>query len=300
MRISSVLSLSATPPRGGSPAEDGLAVNFRANMFIVTDGVSAPYCPNVPQVLRKGKSGGQLVSQIACAEVHFAAPSDLLENVLERANKKVGRKQDFNCSKQAVAGACFAACHVNALAQEVVLITAGDCFNLRKDGDGWHFSSNFDQAAFEFEKKGDEFFQECRDKAAGDIGKAWNLYYEFFSEKQFFRANRNVGRGGHGMLNGDMNLSQCWKLEKIPLSGDLRHIILGTDGALPQSETDPQKREELEDYLGSLYEWDGLNEMLEWRKEFPLPPHIKGLPEATLIGINLERDWSDKIKRLVG
>lgn len=301
MHLVSAKSFYRSAKRKG-PIEDGVAMNLPAKMFVVCDGVSGPYSPSNPVQKYGDLTGGQMTSSVICGTVADARHFEEIVCVLTIANQIVGEfhvnyGKDF--SKEAVAGSCVSACQIGD--DHVDLVVIGDCFALCRTGDYIRFYTNFDQAAFDFEEKADVYFRECKDKCQGDIGRAWDMYYPYFADKQFFRANRNLGKGGHTVLNGNPTLSRCWmhvSIEEsllpecstgVRVSESLRPewILLGTDGLLPQTETNPKDVLKLTERLGNLYESGGINAILEWRDSFPAQPHITGWPEASAVEIKL-------------
>ncbi len=275
-----------------SPAEDSSIINSNAGIFAVCDGVSGPYSPSNPGLVYPGEmTGGQMVSQKVCDYISLAKPTDDVESILLNTNREVSLchlVMEKDPLVEAVAGACFAACQL--FAEEVKLVLAGDCFACWKDNQGYHFLTNFNQAAFDFEQKGNRAFDECKEKTKskekpnGDIRDAWDLYFPYFSKKQRFRANRNLGKGGHAILNGDPALRSCWTVQRFNIASCPQFILLGTDGLLPSVKTDPRNEKSLADKLGSIYLEGGLATILKWRDENEKSlSHITGWPEASAI-----------------
>lgn len=267
------------------PVEDGYAVNNRLNMFAVCDGVSGPYSPSNPKLIYEGGlTGGQMVKEEllnAIKFVNFARAQSILRLANSRVLVKHLRKGE-DPEKEAVAGACTSVCEISVGIAKFIVV--GDCFVEWKDNDGFHFLTNFDWVALEFERKGDAAFEKCLKEAGGDKGKAWDLYFPYFSEKQYFRANKNLGKGGHAMLNGDFAIEECWTKKEIFLS-KTEWILLGTDGLLPGAEFLLGHWETLSQELGDVYEKGGIDEIVKWRDELSRLPHIDGYPEAAAVEI---------------
>jgi|SRR3989344_2456206 len=277
------------PASSGSPSEDGVVINEKAGFFAVCDGVSGPYSPSNPGLQYEGGiTGGQMVSKTICGQFTNALLGKGVEHVLSLANRMVLESHlsmHKNPKEEAVAGACAAACHVGN--GQALMVLIGDCFVFYKNDKGFHFLTNFDQAAFDFEEKGNEAFVQCLQKAGGDKKAAWDLYFPYFSHKQFFRANKNLGAGGHAVLNGDSALLHCWTAEGTELSG-LEWMLLGTDGLLTADSINPKNRKQLEKELGQMYSWGGLAAIIAWRDEKDFLPHISGHPEASAIEIKFK------------
>lgn len=268
------------------PIEDGYAINKNGkNTVAVCDGVSGPYSPsNPPLIYNGGLTGGQMVRKElvkTIESVNFASAQSVLRLVNSRVLTNHLRKGK-DPEKEAVAGACVSVCEISAGIAKFIVV--GDCFVEWKDDDGFHFLTNFDRAALEFERKGDEAFEKCRKEAGGNIKKAWGLYFPYFSDKQFFRANKNLGKGGHAMLNGDFAMEECWTKKEIFLS-KTKWILLGTDGLLPGAEFLFEHWETLAQELGEVYEKGGIPEIVKWRDKLGILPHIEGNPEAAAIEV---------------
>lgn len=267
-----------------TPKEDGIAINMEAGLFVVSDGVSGPYSPSNSGIKYQGGiTGGQMVTKTICDYV--ASGSDI-DKVLTDANRAVLANHlasGKDPAKEAVAGASVAACQVGH--HEIKLILIGDCFVLYRDDKGFHFLTNFNQAAFDFEDRGNEAFAKCLQEAEGNKGRAWDLYFSYFSEKQFFRANKNIGNGGHAVLNGNPDLSQCYTIETISLLSSLKWILLGTDGLLATVSTNPKNRDAFIQQLGQMYSEGGLPAIIDWRDKEDYQPHIGvgSNPEASAI-----------------
>ena len=279
------MKMSATrfyrPASSGTPQEDRTAINLEKNIFVVCDGVSGPYSPSNPGIKYEGGlTGGQMVSKTICDAINGPAV-DLVE-ILRDANVKVLTNHlgvGKNPLKDAVAGASGVACQI--VDKKMKIITFGDAFALYKRKD-FRFLTNFDQAAFNFEENGNTAFETCLKDAGGDKGKAWDLYFDYFSKKQFFRANRNLGHGGHAALNGNPVFMECCTTAILDLAG-LDWVLLGSDGLLTAKSTDPKNVEVFAQELGKMYDDGGLPAILDWRDKEDNLPHIAGHPEASAI-----------------
>lgn len=272
------------PASRGSPREDTAAVNECLGIYLVADGVSGPYSPsNPPHKYLGDMTGGQMVSSVLKETIESISAKNLY-SALEQANERVlscHRKIGKDPLKEAVAGACVAACQIKQ--EKLAFTVAGDSWVFWRKSAGACCISNFDLAAFELEEAGDKEFERCKSEA-GSIGKAWDLYYPYFSSKQFTRANRNLRMGGHAMLNGDPAFLDCYRHISIPHSG-ISWIVLCTDGLLPKSTTHPDNQNVLANEFSEKYEQGGIAAVIKWRDSFPSEPHIgKGhWPEATAI-----------------
>lgn len=293
--------------KAGAEREDVICGNEDAGMFAVCDGVSGPFSPRNPKTMYGKLTGGQMVGSSVDHMLKNASANKTIRDVLERANRIVrlmhSAENKFQ-SKEAVAGACVAACQIKADSVQLVLI--GDCFAFWRDDQGVHCLTNFDQAAYDFEKKGDEAFQQCLtdtdaefpESKGKNIGRAWDKYFEYFSEKQFFRANRNMGEGGHAMLNGSLELVNCWTTKKIPPEG-LHWILLCTDGLLPPHLTSPSQHTILAEGIAFAYETTGFGGIEKWRDRMVAEheaqtkgsdmPHIEGHPEGSVIAVKFSK-----------
>lgn len=270
------------------PKEDGSVINNAKRLYIVSDGVSGPFSPSHPVLKYNDLTGGQMVSQTICNRASISPLSFNVQDVLLDANKAVLANHLLACkdpTKEAVAGASVAACQVGR--KEVAMILIGDCFILYKNRGGFHFFTNDDQAAFDLEKKGNEIFARDLEKAEGDMDRAWDLHFPYLLKRQFFRANRNIGQGGHAALNGDPALKDCWT---FCIVYNLEWILLGSDGLLPAASTDPKNRDRLALQLGYMYEKGGIEAIIEWRDKEDILPHIGAgnHPEATAIELKFK------------
>lgn len=287
---------SATPfyrqASSKTPSEDGIAINEAAGLFVVCDGVSGPYSPSNPGINYEGGiTGGQMASRRIITEVMGASSGRSIKEVLTDANLEIFRwhlslgTKSQDPQKEAVGGACVAACQIAN--GNVTFVVAGDSFAFCKHRGGVLVITNFDQAAFDFEKKGDEYFQECKEKCRGSIGDAWDMYFSYFAQKQFYRANKNLYKGGHAMFNGDLAVENYWTVVSANTDG-LSWILLCTDGLLPQLATDPSQEITLGKKVGELYERGGIPAILEWRDKEGNQPHITGYPEASAIEVKFD------------
>lgn len=272
-------------------------------MFVVCDGVSGPYSPSNPKIMYGSLTGGQMVGATIRHIFEGASANQLIEDVLCLANDATHGRHLWAGKfpgKEAVAGACVSACQIKENSARLVL--AGDCFAIWRNAKGVHSLTNFDQAAYDFEKKGDEAFRKCLDAVDAEfpvtkgknIGKAWDEYFPYFSDKQLYRANRNTGRGGHAMLNGDPHFAECWTNHTITLQG-LEYLLLLTDGLLPPHLTCPTQHATLAKGIAHAYETGGPHAIGNWRDGAVAQhesetkgsdmPHIEGYPEGSVIAI---------------
>ena len=278
------------PPSNESACrEDGHFIDEKAGIVVVTDGVSEPYVGK-PCDYGLGRSGGTVVSTIICNAVSGAkTPCDLLELLLE-ANTAVFHQHASmgrDPARQAVAGACVAACQISE--HEATFVVVGDAGVLWEDQEGSHFLTNFNTAAHVLEEAGNEFFEACKHYAAMVGAQPWGLYRPFFDAKQFYRANRHTedcdgyhipGRnGGHGMVNGNPAVQSCWTVKCINPS-KVKWILLLTDGLLWR-DFRPENHQEVAD----AFNRGGLDALVKLRDGRDNQPHIqaKGWPEATAI-----------------
>lgn len=268
------------------PTEDGTALNMKAQIFLACDGVSSPYSPSHPRELRNGMTDGQIATKVICDYASQVPSPRNIKNILLDCNVMVLLEHlsaGKDPIKEAVAGACIVACQVGE--KQSTIILAGDCFVLIKNQFGFQFLTNFDQAAFHFEERGNLVFEECLNQAGGDKKSAWDLYFQYFSMKQFFRANKNIGKGGHAMVNGDPALEKSWTTMAVSHLSHPEWMLLGTDGLLTSDCLNPKNRNQLGQQLGNLYVHGGLPAILEWRDKNDYLPHIgtNCHPEASAI-----------------
>lgn len=279
------------PASAGTPKEDDSAINESAGLYVVCDGVSGPYSPSNTGLDYGGQTGGQMVSRTICKHVAVARPGSDIRDVLLRANFEIfhrHREMGKDPGKEAVAGACVAACQVKG--EEISFVLIADCFALYAQPPApFCLLTDFDESAFDFEKKGDDEFAKCLQEAAGHKGKAWDLYFGYFAGKQRFRANQNLGNGGHAMVNGDPRLQECWKFTQVRRLEKWKWILLATDGLISAISADPRNRLSLAKELGDMCEEGGLPAILKWRDEQPSQPHIgAGYPEASAIKLTFQ------------
>ncbi len=274
--LASPFYFSANPP---GRQEDNFGVRSNCKMGVVTDGVSPPYVGE-PFLYGNKVSGGEMASAIICHEVgRNEGPSDIRQALLDgnRAIKICHNIIGKNHVDEVVGGCCAAAYQIVETEGQVRLVVAGDCGVLCQDQQGSHFLSNFDDAAYELEGYGNEFFQQCL-VAANRLGidSGWPVYDSFFKLKQKFRANQHLGQGGHAIFNGDPAVQNCWTEKIIDLEG-LEWLLLLTDGALSADfhPCDAGK-------VAEAFNRGGVEAILALRDDGPPLPHIKR-PEATIM-----------------
>lgn len=280
------------PASSGGQREDYAAINESAGIFAAFDGVSGSYSPSKPPLdYGDGETGGSWVARQAADIIFHAAPPCDIDFLLLDANRRVLHKHmelGKDPKKEAVAGACFAACQLHE--PFVSLYLAGDCFALYRNRTGVHFINDFDQAAVELEEAGKMVFGEClrltkdSQHPHGDIGRAHDLRFPYTCARQHFRANKNIGKGGHAILNGDPELEACWTTRAVNNIG-LKWMLLGTDGLLPSSFTSDQFGQ-----LAEVYEKGGLSAVVQWHDERNLQLHI-GVgkhPEASVVELKFD------------
>ncbi len=291
----------------GAIGEDAICKNEDASMFAVCDGVDGPYSPSNPRHPYGKRTGGQMVGEIVKFVVENAAESCNLYDTLLLANSLMGvchESHKKSLANEAVAGACVAACQVKV--DTVSLVLVGDCFAFWCDETGMNVATNFDQSAFDFEQKGDEAFRQCvevvdqrfPETKGKNLGRAWDEFFPRFGEKQFFRANRNLGNGGHAMLNGDPDLPRCWTTKEIPLVG-LQWMLFCTDGLLPPHLMVPMHHDILKNGVQWVFERLALEGLGVWRDKMVAEheaevkgsdtPHIEGHPEGSVLAIRFLR-----------
>ncbi len=275
--------------------EDGLTINNLAKMFVVSNGVSGPCCPAMPGIKYAKKdeviTGGRMVTECVCDAVYRANPSSLrvkssIIDVLIGANVTVltnHMAMGQDPALKAVAGASVAGCQFLEDGR-VMMVVIGNCGILYKDISGFHFLTNSDQSAFDFEQRGSEAFKQCLQEACGNKGAARNFYYPYSAQRKFENANRNIGKGGRAALNGNPHFLQCMIAKIIEPMG-LEWILLLTDGMLTADCTNPKNREQFEQELGQMYSKGGLPAILEWRDKTDSLLNISDYPEATAIEI---------------
>ena len=132
--------------------------------------------------------------------------------------------------------------------------------------------------------------QACKkalEKSGGDMGKAWNLYRPFYQERRVFCPNRNIGKGGFPLLNGDPALEKCWISKTMPWEQDPLLVFLGTDGLLPPSAVNPNDFEPLAESIINRFSARGVKSVLDWRDQeeakAKILQHTPGWPEATAV-----------------
>lgn len=288
MRLVSASSFFRLPFDQKCIIEDGSFVNPCAGLFGVVDGVSAAFSPkNPPLIYPGGLTGGQVVSRLACAHGALAYPgiysglegfTKIVNNEILEAHLSMGQDP----KKENVGGASFAFCQIKE--DGLYFLLGGDCFAFCKSEKGLFFFSGFDQAAYDVEDQANKNYVRCLEKASGDKGVAWDIYYLQFKAKRYKYANRNLGKGGYAVLNGDPALEKCWTYRSIESCQRPSLLLMFTDGMLPSEETNPENNKELAKMIDKLYLKGGLSAILKWRDETEKSlAHITGWPEATAV-----------------
>lgn len=272
-----------------NPIEDGHVINVEAGVYMVCDAVSEPHSPSHQKLVYPGNiTGGQMATREIVQCFSRATIGSSLSRLLIEANEAISSnhaaKIGILSPDKAVAGACVAACKIGADYAEIIV--AGDCCIVFEDDHGIHAVSNFDQAAFDLEQKGDTVFAACLDLSGANRGVAWDLYFPYFSVRQTFRANKRIGEGGHAILNGDPAVSHCWTAHRISLSS-LQWMVLCTDGLLPSSLTNPRETVSFCTLFGHIYKGQGIQGIVTWRDELGSQAHIGAAawPEATAVEV---------------
>jgi len=291
VKFFSAKSFYRAPSDEKAPKEDGAFVNAQAGLFGVSDGVSAGYSPsNPPLIYPGGLTGGQVATKEFCsAGMSVSAPVDVEEFALN-ANSRIRRAHNVQGKDptrgQDVGGASFAVCHFGPA--KITFVIAGDCFALVKYNDSISFLTGFDQAAFKEEQEANATIAECFKQTEGDKGRAWDIYFPHFSARKVRCANKNIGKGGYALLNGDPALKKCWTVKKINCLSRPQFILLGSDGLLTSAAMNPARKEETALNVWSLYVSGGLPTILQWRdKTEDSLSHITGWPEASAVEIKL-------------
>lgn len=260
--------------------EDDFGINCKVEMAVVADGVSEPHIGE-PLDYGEGMSGGQMASIAICNAVDCATHHYDLPSLLLKANKGIGRRHRMtagkNLLKDSVAGCCVAALQVLRNRGQVLFLVVGDAGILWRDRGGIHYFTNFDQAARDLEEFGNVFFEQCK-VAANKLGIAsgWSVYIRFFELEQAYRFNKNKGKGGCAMFNGDPAVQDHWNTNTINLAG-LQWALLVTDGMLKR-DFQPEDAEE----AAQAFESGGVEGLLKLRDARLELPHVKK-PEATIV-----------------
>ncbi|MEK7663893.1 MAG: hypothetical protein AAB340_00375 [Patescibacteria group bacterium] len=197
---------------------------------------------------------------------------------VRRMHQSIGKDP---CNGDDVGGASFAICRI--FDNVALTFLGGDCFQLWKDLEGYHFVSGFDQAAHEVEEQDINAYGKCLEQAGGNKGEAWNLYYPHYQEKRVRYANKNIGKGGWATLNGDPTVLQYRTMVHIDHLHQVLWVLIGTDGLLHR-----HFRPGYKDELGRLYESSGISAVLKWRDEKDYQPHIGHgeHPEASAVELS--------------
>ncbi len=297
MKLISASSFYRLPFDERAHIEDGSFLNARAKLFGVADGVSEAYSPSNPPLMyedlydsrfhKKGITSGQMIASLFAGNGASLLPTYDAEEFLLGINNRIlathrqMRKDPIKGDD--VGGASFCVCKI--CDKFITLIFGGDCFALVKTEEGYQFFSGFDEAAFKVEKEDNEAYTRYLQKAEGNRGLAWDLYWPEYRAKRLRISNKNLGKGGSATLNGDPALKECWSVRQISLSLNPRFVLLGTDGLLPSHKTDPANKG-LAEELGHLYSLSGLSGVLKWRDETEQSlAHLTGWPEASAIEI---------------
>lgn len=265
-----------------NPSEDLVVSNPWKEVLGVVDGDPAAYSPsNPPTVYPNGRTGGQMVGDCVCRAMRTSFSS--LKGMLLRANDLVAKahlKHNLNPNRDDVAGASFAFCKIDTHPWTAELILGGDCFACvcSPDEEQFQFYTGFNEDAHQAERERGERFAECLKEADGDLEKAWDLYFSFYTQDRI-RCSNSV----YATLNGGKNLISLWTRENIDVgSGDI--IILGTDGVIPDFSIP-----DLAEQIYSAYISGGEDMIFDWRDELAgnSDLHINGHPEAALAVIKI-------------
>lgn len=281
--------------------EDGHAINFP--FAIVADGVSAPYNRENPLRLFEGQPGGVRAARIVEEEFAKARGSDRLDEVLLKANTRVGELQTAQgiSLKRAdqLAGVAFAALKWST--DEIVVIQAGDCFAI------WECQSG--EVGVTRNQVGDHdrllmtTVNRLLQEIAAEYGvtletadtsirtairnEMWERYYPTACTARLRDANSPKSPYGYGILNGQSTLARAWSSTTLKKC-EVHRVLLLSDGLIPWAITETQDEHTIARTLLTTYRAGGLPAILASARgleKHMKTTHYTDFAEATGIAI---------------
>ncbi|HVN26245.1 MAG TPA: hypothetical protein VMT99_01145 [Candidatus Paceibacterota bacterium] len=292
MKLTDVLPSYRASSNREAPIEDAHFSNEPARLFGVFDGVSEAYSPAHPFSWYFGElTGGQMAANVFRTRGSSQLPSVDVERFLLEANEEIlARHRQHHKDPllgDDVGGGAFAVCRLGK--ERITFVVGADCFAFYKLNGRFHFITNFDEAAYEVEDRNNRFFAECLERAAGSKAVAFDLFWERYRLKRISTANKNKGTGGFATLNGDPNVRNLWTVETIDAEPCPEAILLGTDGCLASTLTDPRHRPEFIATFSEVYGRGGINGIRAWRDVVESAErHVTARHEGTALELKLE------------
>lgn len=242
--------------------EDGFCVN--PPVVGVVDGLSAPYHYKMERPLFDGMSGGEMVREEILEVLYSTDKDEPLEEVLLRANERVGFIQSNHGISLAradlLAGASIAVAKLSP--EEIDILQAGDCFaiwitNEGKIGVTKNQAHLHEVETWETWRK----IQQEMGERGRDRREVWVEFHEPLSRLRLRDINQPTALTGYGLLNGQAAFRECWQKVTIPWKG-LKLLMLFTDGLLPLW-LNPGKEGAMARQIVTLYQKKGLKGILE-------------------------------------
>lgn len=215
-------------PGTASPLEDKTTV--AAPFYAVFDGVSGAYHPSHGWRDFDGRSGGQVVVDIADEVIRAASAAASAQDVLKEINVRVHAFVESQALTEPkdIPGTAFAMAKVTDSGVEVV--QCGDAFAVWELQDGSVGATPNQNYANEERLLG--MVRTIAAKYQGDKQALWHEYLPVLAE-----AKKNTNRpGGHVVLNGDKACEALW-FKKTFAAGTIKTLLLITDGATTFEET---------------------------------------------------------------
>ncbi len=280
--------------------EDGFSIS--ADMALVVDAFSGPFCAEHPAIIHNGMTLGELSARTA--EKTFQS-QPTLPNVLRSVNSAIHeQKTDIEGDPEIIrlAGLCFAAMKVSASLTHI--ITGGDCFALVEQKNGEIFFTENQVAVSDqkmhqtIEKIMSEIAAE-RNVELGSIQdeelsairrEMWNRFYPILKKEKIRVINNAKTEGGYSFLNGDPNFDQLWQ-SKVFQSASIKRIILFSDGLVDWSILKFMPNVQLSVFLLELYKRSELEGILDFTRSIETAKagqSYTNFCEAVAIALNFE------------
>lgn len=284
--------------------EDGFVVQYP--FYAVVDGVSANYCPEHPQQVFHGLTGGAMVARVF-QETFYTTSSDLsLPACVNKVNHEVGRwqaQQGLSLeSPEDLAGCVFAAAKIGEAREIINILYVGDSAAIWELNDGTigitpnqvrgHDAVLVAEFKRIFRAIADDHGVNIETDGASTLSwvraQTWDRYCAFSRAERHKNVNHRKSLNGYGVLNGSPDFGAMYHRKLLPLA-QMKRLLLCTDGMVPWGTVNHGEEIKLAETLLSLYRKDGLPALLRnarfLEKEGARTSHTTGATEATAIAI---------------
>jgi len=216
--------------QGSAKISEDTIIFYPPLWFGVSDGTTGVYLPNNGPRLFDGKTGGQVASQTLSVTFGLAGCNDDIENVLRRANRKVGKIAKANgiplCESHLLPSTTYAIAKIDT--KRIIVMQGGDALAVWELKNGT--IGGTPNKVFAYEKILLHIIASILRRNGGDRLKMWREFAPLLAEKR--KANYNKPTGGFSILNGQPEFDKLW--QKFAFRPDeLSLLILFSDGLVP-------------------------------------------------------------------